>query len=99
MMTSGRMECLLPWALESQRRDLFRDQPDEKHADGKQDQDHRAVRNLAARNHVPDPIDGAGCERERTQREEDPEWTEQRHDLQENEQEARAVMREANLRA
>ena len=38
---------LFPGPLEAQRRDLFRDQPDEKDDHGEQDEDHRAVGNLA----------------------------------------------------
>src|SRR5258705_11004280 len=99
MMTNGRMGRLFPGPLESQRGDLLGHEPDEKHDDGEENQDHGAVGDLARDNHVPDAVRGPGGECERAQRQEDAQRAEQRHDLQQYQKEARAVPRETDLRA
>src|SRR5687767_13005389 len=89
---------MIPRAVESQRRDLFRHQPDEEHDDRKKNQEDGAVRDSSVHREVQHAVPGAEDERESADRHEDAQRTENRDDLQKNEEELRAVTRDPNLR-
>ena len=82
----------------AQRRDLFRHQADQKHHHRKHQQQHRAVRNARCWMTCPDAVDHAEQQRRRADRHEDLKRTEDRDDLQQDQEELRAVARQPDLR-
>src|ERR1051325_183729 len=84
--------------LESQRRDLFRDEADEEDDDAQQNQQHGGIRHVRLRRNRPRRVRGAEEERRGADRDEDSERAVDRDDFQQDEEELEAIRREVNVR-
>src|SRR5262249_43751322 len=84
-------------ALETQRRDLFRDEAHEEDHNGKENEQDRGVGDVRLRDGGPDGVAEAEQEGHEAQRNEDLQRAEDRDDFQQDEEELRAVARQLDL--